>query len=316
MRDALRRGRLQRIAQRACVVVVACLTGACELQEVTLADSRDLVVAEVVLRARVLPQHAWLHRTFATGSLAVPGALVEVTNDAGHTLTYEPAAATACLDIEGADTTAARLGSCYRAEPPSSFVPPQPGEHYRLRITLADGGVLTGETTMPQPLELLRPPTPDCYLEPDTTLEFVWRPTSGAWVYIAETELVGIGAALRARGVEFSGDRIRLLGLSIGREDTTIVFPTEFGLFDRGDPEVADALVAIQSGLPPGVVAHVHIAAADRNYVNWVRGGQFNPSGAINVASIQGDGTGVFGSIVPVQRNVETHARDGLAACR
>jgi len=46
--------------------------------------------------------------------------------------------------------------------------------------------------------------------------------------------------------------------------------------------------------------AAVTIAAADRNYVNWERGGNFNPSGAVRVASIRGGGTGVFGSMVPL----------------
>jgi hypothetical protein len=46
------------------------------------------------------------------------------------------------------------------------------------------------------------------------------------------------------------------------------------------------------------VIADVTIAAADRNYVNWERGGNFNPSGLIRVASIRGDGTGTFGSMV------------------
>ena len=40
------------------------------------------------------------------------------------------------------------------------------------------------------------------------------------------------------------------------------------------------------------------IAAADRNYVNWVRRGAFNPSGIVRVPSLHGDGTGVFGSVV------------------
>jgi len=302
---------------RAALLLIGCslLTTACELQEVTLAESDDVVVAEVVLRAGVLPQHAWLHRTFGTGLLTVPGARIEVTNDAGRTMTFDPRAATACVDISGGDSEAGRMGSCYVAGQASSFIP-WPGERYTLRITLADGGVLTGETTIPQPLELTHPAQPNCYLEPDTQLEITWRPTPGAWVYIAETDLVGIGAALRQRGIELARERIRLLGLSISREDTTIVFPAGFGLFDRADPAVAQALMAIQGGLPPGVIAHVSIAAADRNYVNWVRGGQFNPSGAINVASIRGDGTGVFGSIVPVRRDIETRRREGLPDCR
>jgi hypothetical protein len=175
---------------------------------------------------------------------------------------------------------------------------------------------MTAETTLPEQLQLVRPLQPNCYLEPDTPLEIAWRSTPGAWIYVAETELVGIRDALRQRGIELSRDRLLLLGLAISRQDTTLVLPTEFGLFDRANPDVAEALVALQGGLPAGVVAHLRIAAADRNYVNWVRGGQFNPSGAINVASIRGAGTGVFGSLVHVRRDIETRRRDGLPDCQ
>ena len=88
-----------------------------------------------------------------------------------------------------------------------------------------------------------------------------------------------------------------LLGLSITANDTTIVFPAEFGVFDRFDLD-QDIATALQEGLPAGTVAPVTIAATDRNYVNWARGGNFNPSGQVRVPSIQGDGTGVFGTFV------------------
>jgi len=43
------------------------------------------------------------------------------------------------------------------------------------------------------------------------------------------------------------------------------------------------------------------VAAADRNYVNAVRGGGFNPSGPVRVSSVVGDGIGTFGSLVPLR---------------
>lgn len=97
-----------------------------------------------------------------------------------------------------------------------------------------------------------------------------------------------------------------LFGLSISNQDTTVLFPSEFGLFQRFDEGLTAALIAIQTGLPPGVVADVTVAAADRNYVNWERGGNFNPSGLIRVASIRGAGTGTFGSLVPRRFVVRT----------
>ena len=75
------------------------------------------------------------------------------------------------------------------------------------------------------------------------------------------------------------------------------MFPSEFGVFDRFDLE-QDLALRLQRGLPAGTDAVVTIAAVERNYVNWVRGGSFNPSGQVRVASLRGDGTGVFGAAV------------------
>ena len=44
--------------------------------------------------------------------------------------------------------------------------------------------------------------------------------------------------------------------------------------------------------------ASVTVTAANRNYVNWARGGNFNPSGRVSIPSVTGDGTGVFGATV------------------
>jgi hypothetical protein len=99
-------------------------------------------------------------------------------------------------------------------------------------------------------------------------------------------------------GIDVTEDPLVLLGLSISREDTTIVFPGEFGVFDRGDLD-RDLLAFLQRGLPAGASASVVVTAGDRNYVNWVRGGGFNPSGQVRLPSLSGiGGTGVFGSQV------------------
>ncbi|NIR36178.1 MAG: hypothetical protein GWN02_08535, partial [Gemmatimonadetes bacterium] len=92
-------------------------------------------------------------------------------------------------------------------------------------------------------------------------------------------------------------DPLYLLGLSVSVADTTITFPSEFGVFNRLDLD-QDVAVRLQRGLPAGVSAEVTITAVDRNYVNWARGGSFNPSGQVRVPSLRGDGTGVFGSTV------------------
>jgi hypothetical protein len=117
------------------------------------------------------------------------------------------------------------------------------------------------------------------------------------------------------RGIDPPSDPLRLFGLAISNTDTTIAFPAEFGVFDRFDADLTETLAAIQGGLPPGVEAEVVIAAADRNYVNWERGGAFNPSGFVRVPSVFGDGTGVFAAILPRSFFLTTAAVPSLPPC-
>jgi hypothetical protein len=98
---------------------------------------------------------------------------------------------------------------------------------------------------------------------------------------------------------------LELLGLAISAADTEIVLPAEFGLFDRFTVDQA-LLAVLQQGLPAGTRAEVTIAAADRNYVNGVRGGSFNPSGRVRISSVTGDAVGVFGSLVPLAASVRS----------
>jgi hypothetical protein len=294
---------------RAWVIAVACALAACDLQEVTVAESEDVVVAEITLRAGDSIQTAFLHRTRQAD---VPGdvrdARIEVTNAQGAVLGFRLADSEACLTEEALGAA----GSCYVSERSDYAI--VPGETYTLRIELSTGEVMTSATRVPQAFTLIRPAVAECSLPANTTLPVAWTSSSDAWVYISETLLHGLAPILQERGIALEDDPLELFGLSISNQDTTVVFPTEFGLFQRFDEDLTPALIAIQNGLPAGVVADVTIAAAERNYVNWERGGNFNPSGLIRVASIRGDGTGTFGSIV--LRRVVIHAGSStLPAC-
>jgi hypothetical protein len=121
-------------------------------------------------------------------------------------------------------------------------------------------------------------------------------------------------AALAPQGIVVEEDSVALLGLAVSEADTTIVFPQEFGVFNRFDLQQEVAL-ALQEGLPLGSQGVVAIAALDRNYVNWVRGGNFNPSGAVRISSLRGDGIGVLASAV--RRAVRIVGTDGseLPSC-
>ncbi|MFH1766140.1 MAG: hypothetical protein ABIF09_18295 [Gemmatimonadota bacterium] len=173
-----------------------------------------------------------------------------------------------------------------------------PGTRVELEILLDEGRFLRGGTAIPDDIQFIAPAVrKQCALAPGVQLEFMWNRSPGVWAYSAETEIKELRSALAAEGIVVETDSVALLGLAVSDSDTTIVFPGEFGVFDRFDLE-QEVAVALQGGLPRGAVADVVIAALDQNYVNWVRGGNFNPSGPVRVSSLRGPGVGVLGSVV------------------
>lgn len=279
----------------ALVCALACVS--CELSEIVTTESEALVIAEVYLRTDQQVQTAWLHRTRHSAPVEeVMDAEIEVRNAAGAVMRYALAPDSVCIIVPpGAHGRS--LGSCYVADGLQRF-DIQPGARYTLSIMLPGAGELTGVTVVPEDFELLQPTNAVCALPPATRFDVGWTTSAGAWVYAAETNLRGLRAILQQQGIEINEDPLRLFGLAVSNTDTIISFPNEFGLFDRFDSDLTEALVAIQNGLPNGVVADVAIGAADRNYVNWERGGNFNPSGPVRIGSIRGPGAGVFGSVV------------------
>src|SRR5690606_22003696 len=107
---------------------------------------------------------------------------------------------------------------------------------------------------------------PLCYLEPETTFTLTWTQAEGAWGYLIESWLRGLPEALAARGIRVNQDPLLLIGISLSASDTTIIFPSQIGLAERID-ENNEILLALRDGLPAGVDASIHIAAADRNFV-------------------------------------------------
>jgi hypothetical protein len=92
------------------------------------------------------------------------------------------------------------------------------------------------------------------------------------------------------------------------------VLPGEFGVFERFNYD-PDLFRAIDGGFPEGVDLSVALAAADRNWVNSIRGGNFNPSGLIRISTVVGDGVGVFGSLVVTHIQIPVTTRSGLPRC-
>lgn len=282
---------------RAATAVLALGSSGCELTDVTLVDLPDVVVAEVYATVADAPTdnrlRAFLHGTeggSAPSSARFDDATVTVTDGDGAAWTLGLSVVDDCVGSrpEGSD------GSCFAADAvlASSL---EAGEALTLDVILADGRRLRGATRIPGAF-VVENVAATCRVDPDTRLPLRWSRSDSAWAYVSEASITGLPEALASEGIE-APDTVHLLGLSISESDTTVVFPNEFGVFDRFDLD-ADLTVRLQDGVPEGVTADVAITAVDRNYVNWVRGGSFNPSGAVRVSSLVGDGSGVFGSAV------------------
>lgn len=283
------------------VLAVTIVSLGCSLEEVTLVEAEDVVVAEVYVQVAggeggTSRASAWLHRTLGAGSPSsspVPGAEVLITAARGFSVELAEASMNACVF----DTPVDGKGTCYAtsAELAGEL---RPGDVLEVEIALPGGRLLRGASTVPGDFALVTPSGPGrCQAKPLAPLEVRWTRSAGAWAYVNETLISGLRAALAPEGIAVEEDPLYLLGLAVSASDTTIVFPGEFGVFDRFDLDQALA-VALQRGLPAGTDARVTITAADRNYVNWVRGGNFNPSGLVKVPSLRGDGTGVFATSV------------------
>lgn len=292
----------------ALLAALTALVAGCELTTVEVTPPEDVVIVEAYLRSDAPAQEVFLYRTLPgrDGTLRVDGADIRIVSEAGESLQLFPTdRSEACVrhSLFG-DGDA---GSCYLSRSRGEFV--RPGATYRLEVELQDGGVLTGTTTVPGDFRILEPARLLCEL-PSARYTVTWSRAEGAWSYQAVAEFRNLAEGLRQLGLENPPDELTLTGLAVGGADTTIVFPNEFGVFDRFTEE-RDLILALQEGLPAGSTADILVAAGDRNFVNWVRGGNFNPSGQVRVPSVTGAGTGVFGSLVLHRRTVVAQGSGG-----
>lgn len=282
----------------------------CELQEVAVVEVEDVVVVEAYALIGVDSQDPTVRRRLfalvgrtVTGNdmPPVPSATVEVIRQSdGRRFRLEATDPLSCLS----DPDRSRPGVCYDAGVAANAL--DPGDVLDLQVVLEDGRTLSGRTRIPGDFALEERASP-CLLEPDAQLQVRWSPSAGASAYVSETRIDGLAAALAPEGIE-APEELFLLGLSLSASDTTIVFPGEFGVFDRFDLD-QDLSVRLQTGLPAETQAVVGITATDPNYVNWARGGSFNPSGQVRLPSVFGDGTGAFAS--GVLRRFGVYVGDG-----
>lgn len=276
------------------LVLLGAGAAACELEEITLVDAEDVVVAEVYVNVAADPQdneiRAFLHRTVGTRESVADlfDARITVRRSDGLSFLVPGAAVEDCVE------TAPLLepGACFLIDDSTTTVL-SPGDVFEIEIVLADGGLISGATQVPGRFDLAYPET--CRLPPDVLMDVRWSRSDRAWAYLNETSIRDLPAALEPEGIQVEDDPLYLLGLSVSDSDTSIVFPSQFGVFNRLDLD-QDVAVRLQRGLPAGSRAQLSITAVDGNYVNWARGGNFNPSGQVRISSLRGAGIGVFGA--------------------
>ena len=295
----------RRMGARALAMAAAAagLVSGCALTEVTVTEAEDVVIVEAQLTVNLeddgtdrLDVYAYLHRTLsARRPDEVEGATVRVSGASGGVVHLAVAdSGGACLTYDELEPNE-DVGSCYAASvSPSPFAP---REIVELQVVLAEGGTLTGVSQIPDAFSFMGLTQEDgqCRLEPDTNYRFRWTEAAGTWSYLSDAWIEGLPEALAGRDVE-APDSLYLTGFAIGEKDTDVLFPDEYGLFDFGEEADTELLRILDDGLPRGSWAEVAFAATDRNWVNWARGGNFNPSGIIRIPSVFGDGTGFFGT--------------------
>ncbi|CAN5200520.1 hypothetical protein BH23GEM4_BH23GEM4_08620 [soil metagenome] len=281
------------------------LTLGCTIADVTIASGEDIPVVEAVLRTGNARQLILLHRSVGSGSgVEERGAIVIVRTPEGREIRFQEERLQApALSACGFSTDSEARGTCYLSPAEvTGFV--VPGAVYELEVTTVRGERLRGRTVVPGSFgwTFVPPPPPGqvsvCDVPARQLVPLTWTRSVGARSYVAEISIGGLRDALAGSGIpaEEIPDPLELSGLAISETDTTLIVPSEFGLFERFDLDQR-LLRVLQEGFPPGAESFLALAAADQNYVNAVRGGSFNPSGPVRISSVVGDGEGVFGSL-------------------
>ncbi len=290
---------------------------ACSLTEIEIPESQDVLVVEAVLRTDLERQWVLLHRSLAGREVrGEPGATVRLWRRGGaDTLTLHEAGSR-CFTVDPRYQVPDDRGdslvvtaTCYETPPtPERFV--VAGGEYEIGVRTTRGETAGGRVRVPGDFRLVRPAQRlpgafvRCWIPADTSVELAWTRAKGTYGYATSMTVHGLRRTLSPLGIPDVPDPLELTGFSVSSTDTAVVLPGEFGVFERFEHD-QDLLRAIQRGFPATTQAEVTIAAAERNYVNGVRGTRFNPSGQGRISSISGDGVGVFGALVVRRVTVE-----------
>ncbi|CAN5797683.1 hypothetical protein BH23GEM11_BH23GEM11_13250 [soil metagenome] len=302
-----------------CLVLLAgtMVAAGCEIAEITVEQPQPRVVAEIYLRVSdgVPDAIALLHQTPGPEGAELFEADVRVRElEGGLEARFSPVALSVCVEDQVPEELDVQ---CFALEFPLAFQI-RPGGRYGVTVDVGGGVRMEGSVTLPGDFTLAAPgqDVTRCRLRPGELFPIRWTRSAGARAYVPEAAILGLDTALAGQGIEVPTDPVTLQGLSISEADTSIVFPSQFGIFNRFSRD-GEVLVALQRGLPAAseVQGLIIVSAQGRNSVNWNRGGNFNPSGTVRVPSLFGTGTGVVAGIVNRSFSFTTAAEPGLATC-
>ncbi len=238
-----------------------------------------------------------------------PGATVRIVGESGRSLQLQevPDPLSTCVTQLSVGRSRPPAGSCYVARAPAAFFLPR--EQLTLLITLADGGLLRGDSRLPGIFIPSGLALKDgrCRLNPDTSYRFDWARSEGSWAYMAESRLVGLGEL-------WTREEALYLPVTVPSSDSTeLVFPRDF-VFELVDLQRWELHRVLRVGLPEGASAEVAVGAVDRNWATWNRNGRIDLAGEPRIPSVFGDGTGMFGTAVRWKLSMESRQADSDGA--
>ena len=190
-------------------LLAALVLAGCDLTEVTIVESEDVVVVEGLVQVDEGPREGasqdravvFLHRTLgADGGLEpVPGATVVVTGRDGASFTLAERALEDCAIATPENENGP--GTCYAGFfGKGTFVP---GEVVMLRIDLLDGSLIESVTRMPGDFDLLTPSDARCAVTPGRNFDIVWTQAQGhCWIGSSKrSDMFMIGARMTSRSI-------------------------------------------------------------------------------------------------------------------
>ena len=230
------------------------LMGGCDLEEVTIVEPESVLVVEAFL---LLGDLETIGRVFLYSSLGagpnddLPVAEIVLSSESGGIFEFTEAHALVCLSLA---PEVEAYGRCYVGQEAGAPLF-RPGDRVTLEVRTELGSGAPRIVDHPRGLSRSTATLHRSGVGFQRT-----RPSScpgparrGRWATWARPGCAAYRRLLAERGLVVTDDPLILRGLSVSADDTSIRFPSDFGIFERLALD-ADLARALQVGMPPGHV--------------------------------------------------------------